>query len=197
MTVVHSYWSSAGYWWRNLVGVNPLIRGSDRIEAAAAVLMALFVIGTVPFVAAAGTAVHEKLSHEFAEQRQNRQQVDATVSADSREAPELYAAPFLTDIQWVFDGLHHRDTIRSEHLVAGEHLTVWVDRHGVRTVRPASSADAVVQAVVTSFGLWAAVLGPAAIALLLLGDRLNRIRYRSWDSELDNLTDDEGRSSSR
>ncbi|MGN7780514.1 Rv1733c family protein [Mycolicibacterium sp. 22603] len=194
---MQSYWSSIGYWWRNLVGVNPLIRGSDRIEAAAVFLMAAFVIGTVPFVAAAGTAVHDGLSHEFADQRHTRRQVEATVSSDSRAAPQLYALPCLTEIHWGFGGTQHHDTIRSEYLVAGEHLTVWVDQDGVRTMRPPSSTDAVVQAVVSALGLWAGLLGPAAMACQLLGNRLNRIRYRLWDSELDDLADDGGRTGSR
>ncbi|MGW0161062.1 Rv1733c family protein [Mycobacterium sp. NPDC003323] len=193
---MQSNWGALGYWWRSVAGLNPLIRRSDRIEAAAAVLMAVLVIGAVPFVAAVGTAAHDGLSHEFATQRQTRQQVNATVSSDSRESPQLYDAPFVTEIRWEFSGVIHRDTIRSERLVAKDHLTVWVDEHGARTLRPASSADAVVQAAVAAVGLWIAVLGPAATAWLLLKNRLNRARQRAWDRELHDLADDGGRTNS-
>lgn len=183
-----------GAWTRRLVGHNPLVRTADRVEAAITLLIALIAMLAVPIAAAAGTAIHERLVDEFAQERLSRKQVDATASAESREVPQMYAQPFLTEISWEVDGLIHTEVLRTGYLGAGEHLVLWVDEAGNRTIRPPTDADAVVQAAGAACGLWAASLAPAAVVWLSLRGSLNRSRSRAWDRELDDLVDDEGRS---
>lgn len=183
-----------GAWSRRLVGGNPLVRTSDRVEAAATLLVALLAMLAMPIAAAAGTAIHENLVNEFAQERLSHQRVDATASADSREVPELYAKPYLTEISWEVHGLAHSETIRTGQLRAGEHLALWVDEAGNRTMAPPSNVDAAVQAAGAACGLWAMALAPAAAVWLLLRRRLTRARWTAWDRELGELADDDGRS---
>lgn len=190
---MQTYSGSLGWWFRRLAGNNPLLRISDRIEAGAVALMAVLAIATIPFAAAAGTAVHDSFDHQFAAARLARQQVDAFAVAESRVAPQLHAMQHVTDIQWQFKGATHNETIRSDLLRKGDRLTIWVDESGARTIRPPSSTDAVVQAAGAAMLLWMAGLTPAMAAFLLLRDRLNRARARAWDSEFEGLSGDGGR----
>lgn len=121
-----------GAWTRRLVGHNPPVRTADRVQAAITLLIALVAMLAVPIAAAAGTAIHERLVDEYMQERLSRKQVDATAtaSAESREVPQMYAQPQLTEISWEVDGLAHTDVLRTEHLRAREHLTLWVDDEG-------------------------------------------------------------------
>lgn len=150
-----------GAWSRRLVGRNPLVRGTDRVEAAATLLIALLALLAVPIAAAAGTSIHETLSAEFAQERLSRTQIEATVSADSREVRQMYTKPYLTEIRWEVAGLAHAEALRTDRLRAGERVTLWVDKAGTRTIAPPSDADAVVQAAGAACGLWGAALAPA------------------------------------
>lgn len=177
------------YYRKCLAGTNPLVRRTDRIEAAAVVVSILFAVMILPFAAAAGTAIHDVLSHKFADAQLTRHQVEATVSADSRDAPDLYSLPYLTDIRWEFRGSAHSEVVRTARLAAGDHLTLWVDGAGERTMRPPSTEDAAVQAVVAAAGLWLATVAVACLALVVLRHRLNHARSVAWDSDLDDLVD--------
>lgn len=182
-----------GAWSRRLVGRNPLVRRADRVEAMATLLIALLAMLALPIAAAAGTAIHESLANEFTQERLSHRQVDATVSADSREVPQMYGKAYLTEISWEVDGLARTETLRTGQLRAGEHFDLWADEAGNRTMKPPSDADAVVQAAGAACGLWAASVAPAAAVWLLLRRRLTRARWAAWDRELGDMADDDGR----
>lgn len=48
---------------------NPLVRGTDRLEAVVMLLAVTVSLLTIPFAAAAGTAVHDSRSHVYAYRR--------------------------------------------------------------------------------------------------------------------------------
>lgn len=58
---------------------NPLVRGTDRLEAVVMLLAVTVSLLTIPFAAAAGTAVHDSRSHVYAHQAQTRHPATATV----------------------------------------------------------------------------------------------------------------------
>ncbi|GAA2568774.1 Rv1733c family protein [Mycolicibacterium diernhoferi] len=178
---------------RCLLGTNPLVRTSDRVQATAELLIAALALLTVAIAAAVATAVHDDAAHELAAQRLVRQQIFATVSADSQDTSQPFAESSVTEIRWEFGGKAHTDTIRTERLRAGDRLTVWVDAEGERTLAVPSDADAAILAIVTALAVWTAVLTPAAVLLLWLRNSLNRARSTAWDRELDGLADGGGR----
>lgn len=179
--------------WSRLWAGNPLVRVSDRIEAAATVLVVFLAIVAVPLAAAAGTAVHDDLARTFAADRATRHEVDAVAVQDSRVVAQPYERPYLTEIRWDFSGSTHREEIRTGEMRAGDHVTVWVDDAGNRTQRALSDEDAAAQAVIAALALWAAVAGSATAAWVILRMRLNHVRFRAWDRELDDLADNGGR----
>lgn len=58
---------------------NSLVRGTDRLEAVVMLLAVTVSLLTIPFAAAAGTAVHDSRSHVYAHQAQTRHPATATV----------------------------------------------------------------------------------------------------------------------
>ena len=172
---------------------NPLVRTSDRIEAVATLLVFLVAILAAPVAGFVGTAVYDDLSHRFAADRLNRQEVMAAATGDSILAPREYEEPFLTPIRWQAAGSDNTEEVRTYRMQAGEQLTIWVDTAGNRAKKLLTNHNAATEAVLTAFGLWFATVGVAAAAWIVLRIRLNRLRYASWDRELDDLADDGGR----
>ena len=182
-----------GGWLRRLDRRNPLVRGNDRIEVVAALLVFIVVILAAPVSGSVGTVFYDNLKDRSAADRLTRHEVVATVADDSYVAPQPYEKPFLTPIQWELGATVHTDEVRTDRMKAGEQLNVWIDSEGKRTKNPLSDQDAATEAVVTAFGLWFATVGIAAAAWTMVRLRLNRRRYADWDRELDDLVDNGGR----
>jgi hypothetical protein len=178
-----------GGWLRRLVSRNPLVRASDRVEAAAVLLVVVVALLAAPIAGAAGTSIYDILSHRFAAIASTRQEVPATVTHDSTLAPKTYEKPFLTAVRWDFHGAVHTDEVRTDQMKAGQKLRIWVDTAGDRTVKPLTNENAATEAVVSAFGLWFAAAGIASVAWMVLRLRLNRSRYADWDRALDDLAD--------
>jgi hypothetical protein len=190
---MQTFTPSLGSWLRRLSARNPLVRTSDRIEAAAMLLVFVVALLATPVAGALGTATYDNLTDRFAADRLNRQEVTATATDDSILAPRAYEEPFLTPIRWQFAGNDYTEEVRTYRMKAGEQLTIWIDTEGNRTKKPLTDENAATEAVVTAFGLWFATVGVAAAAWTILRIRLNRLRYAGWDRELDDLADNGGR----
>jgi hypothetical protein len=65
---------------------NPLIRTSDRIEAAVATLAALLVVVAAACAGVIGTMIHDAETQKFLQQAQTRHAVVATAIDDSKPA---------------------------------------------------------------------------------------------------------------
>ncbi|MEW5808773.1 MAG: hypothetical protein AB1925_04900 [Actinomycetota bacterium] len=187
------YTNTFSVWIRRLLMHHPLVRSSDRVEAASLLLIVVVALFSVPLVGAVGTAVHDSLSHTFAAQRAERQQVEATVTGDSRVTAQAYDNPYLSPIQWQFNGITHTDEVRTAKMNAGDHLTIWVDSTGERRAAPLSDRDAAVQAVIAAVSLWFTVVGVAVGGWAIVRMRLDRGRYAEWDRDLRGLADNDGR----
>jgi len=76
--------------WRfvRMFGRNPLVRISDRVEAAVLGLAIVVWLLAAPVAGAVGTAVHDSRSHLNAEQAQTRHAVTATVTDTTDPAAE-------------------------------------------------------------------------------------------------------------
>ncbi len=182
-----------GLWFRRLLTRHPLVRLSDRIEAASLLLILVVALLAVPVAGAAGTAVHDDLVHSFAAQRAERQQIEATVLRDSRPAAQAYENPYVTPIQWQFNGATHTADVRTPKRKAGEHVSIWIDSGGNRTPQPPTDHDAAVQAVIAAMAVWSMAVGSTVTGWAVLRLRLDRSRYSAWDRDLDDLADNGGR----
>jgi hypothetical protein len=77
---MQAFTPSLGSWLRRLSARNPLVRGSDRVEAGAILLVLIVALLAAPVAGALGTATFDNLTHRFAADRLNRQEVMATVA---------------------------------------------------------------------------------------------------------------------
>ncbi|MBX7450515.1 hypothetical protein GR927_21235 [Mycolicibacterium sp. 3033] len=182
-----------GVWIQRLAAVNPLIRATDRWEAALLSVVAAVAIGSIPVAGAVGTATYDRLSHTYAAERSLRHEVTATARADSREVPQTYGSTHVTSVTWSFGGIGHADDIDTPLLNAGDQVPLWVDGDGNHSAPVPSDTDAAVQAVITASGLWMALAGIAAAAYATARMALDRMRSAAWDRELDDLADNGGR----
>ena len=69
-------------WWVRLLGRNPLVRSSDRIEVMVLSLAVLLTVVAVPIGGAIGTFVYDAHTRVYAEEAQTRHQVTATAIED-------------------------------------------------------------------------------------------------------------------
>ena len=182
-----------GLWLRRLLARNPLVRASDRVQAAAVLVILIVALLAVPVAGAVGTEVYDDLVHTFGAAQRDRHEVQAVATRDSVARPQELELRFLTPIQWQSAGAAHTDDVRTGRMKIGEQLMIWVDNAGSRTTEPLTDKDAAAQAIVAAFLLWSGAVGVATTAWAMLGMRLNRARYRDWDRELDDLADNDGR----
>jgi hypothetical protein len=181
---------NAGTWIRRLATHGPLVRTSDRIEAAVALLVLILVLFAVPVAGALGTTAYDTRAHEYAAQRLTSHRVDAITTDGSSPSKMRYQDAFVTPVQWQFAGKQHIDTIRTPvRLKPGDHKPVWVDAAGNRTVAPLTDRDAAIDAVSIAIASWIAVAGAGAAVLIVVHSRVNRRRYAGWDRELEDLAD--------
>ncbi|MDY6997537.1 MAG: hypothetical protein SW019_13120 [Actinomycetota bacterium] len=175
-----------GVWMQRLVGKNPLVRRSDRVETATILLAFVVAVLAVPVAGAVATAVHDDLAHTYAVQRSDRTEVAATVTEDSVSTSQVSDSA-RTRIRWEFGGATHDDEVRTANLRAGDHVTIWVDPAGRRVPEPLTDEDAISQAVVVALSGWFVVVGAGVAGWAVVRTRLDHARYDAWDRELDGL----------
>lgn len=181
---------NAGTWIRRLATRGPLVRTSDRVEAAVGLLVLVLVILVVPIAGALGTTAYDTRTHEYAAQRLTSHRVEAIATDGSSPNKMRYQDAFVTSIRWQFAGKEHVDTIRTPvKLEPGDHQPIWVDAAGNRTVAPLTDRDAAIDSVSIAIASWLAVAGVGAAVLVAVHSRANRRRYADWDRELEDLAD--------
>jgi hypothetical protein len=180
----------AGAWIRRLATHGPLVRTSDRVEAAVSLLILVIVVLALPVAGAIGTTTHDSRAREYAALRLTSHQVDAIATDDSIPGKLRYQDTYTTPLQWQFAGRHHSGTIRTRAMMKpGDRKQIWVDAAGNQTVAPLTDRDAAIDAVGAAVASWAVVAGAGATAMVVLRYQLNRRRYAAWDRELEDLAD--------
>lgn len=175
-------------WLLQALGRNPLVRSSDRIEAALTVLAYLVAVLAVPVACAVGTAVHDSQTTYLTEARAARDQVMATVTADSVALDAPYSAGTLTAVHWTTGFDTHADCVYSQQWrKAGDTMTIWVDHLGSLTSPPPNPSETVLAAVMMALMVWAGAAAAVAAMVALVRYRLNQRRYYSWERELEQL----------
>jgi hypothetical protein len=157
-------------WLARLVGRNPLVRRSDRLEtlAAAMVPMVLAISGA----AALGMAVKDSVASTFARQAISRHHITATASTGADLHVVGESQTFDTTARWLAaDGVHVGTVTAPKMVRAGAPVDFWVDKDGTVTVLS-----------------WMAV----AATLGALRRRLDRDRYTGWDHALRSLAGTDG-----
>jgi hypothetical protein len=187
--MMQTFTFSLGSLLRRLSARNPLVRVSDRLEATTLLIVFAVALFAAPVAGAVGTGTYDNVKHAFAVDRINSREVSATVTAESTLAPRAYEDPFLTPIQWQFEGAVHTGQVRTTYMKTGDRMTIWIDTKGDRKMSPLTDQDAATQAILAALGLWFAAVVVAIASWAALRARLDRSRHAAWDRELHDLLD--------
>jgi len=172
-----------------VLGRNPLVRTSDRVEAATLVLAVMVSVLAAPAAAAIGTTVHESMSHRYTEQAQTRHTVTATVINDrAADRPPSPKKMITVDARWVVGGREYIGPVDAQPTVnTGDRIDLWVDNDGHRVDKPPPVSNAATDAALAAVGIWSSVAAAAATLFAVTRLLLDRFRATAWQHDIDNL----------
>jgi hypothetical protein len=172
-----------------VLGRNPLVRTSDRVEAAMLVLAVMVTILAAPVAAAIGTTVHESMSHRYTEQAQTRHTVTATVINDrATDRPPSPKKMLTVDARWVVGGHEYIGQVEAQPTVnTGDHIDLWVDNDGHQVDKPTPVSNPATDAVLAAVAIWSSVAVAAAALFAVTRLVLGRVRATAWQHDIDNL----------
>jgi hypothetical protein len=185
-----------GLWWLRALSRNPLVRRSDRIEAAVRILAVVVAVVAVPIAAAVGTSVHDARARLYAEEAQSRHQVVATATDDGAIVPEGKTIVFVADTAWSDGGKTHSGVVEwsGRQAEVGDHQTIWVNNEGEFVGPPPPSSRADAEGVTAALAVWVGVAGTLATLAYVVRRRLDHWRYAEWDREIGSARGNYGRS---
>ena len=171
-----------------LLGRDPLIRTSDRIEALALVLAVVISLIAVPIAAAVGTEIHDSRRLVYAEQIHTHHTVTATITADNSAQEDWPINTVTVTARWSVNGSEHTDEAKATSTAkTGDPIEIWVDQNGAQTPVPTPTAFAAVEAVTGAFIIWMCVAAAAATLFYITRAMCHRVRLTGWQHDLDRL----------
>jgi hypothetical protein len=171
---------------------NPLVRNSDRIEAAVVPLAALFVIVAIACAGVLGTLAHDVEARRYLEEAKTRHTVVVTAVGDSTPGTIPQRASSNVAVRWRANGVDHAELIAWDQPVkAGEPLMIWVGTDGNRVDAPTPPALAGANAALTAAVSWWIMFLIAAMTVGAARARAARMRNTQWDRDIRCLVDDE------
>jgi hypothetical protein len=122
--------TSVSYWLNRIAGRNPLVRGTDRIQAWVIILAALITVLAIPVACAIGTSVYDARVRFYAEEAKHRHAVTATALENS--TVDVGRGPadvsFFVRASWTDAGSDHIDVVKwADVATAGDQADIWVD----------------------------------------------------------------------
>jgi hypothetical protein len=177
---------------------NPLMRTSDRIEAAVATLAGLLVVVAAACAGVIGTMIHDTETQNYLEQARTRHALVANAVDDSKPAasPETTVSTVLA--RWQVNGVDHADSLGWGYTVkAGDPLQIWVDDDGNRVDQPTPIARAAMDALTAAVVGWSIMALAAAQVVATVRAHIHRMRDAQWEREIRCLIHDDGGQSNR
>lgn len=165
-----------------VLGRNPLLRPSDRLEALVVLVAIVAALVAVPVAGVVGAATYGALDRSYAQQARERHPVRAQVI----DAHPAVLGVAVAQVRWTVPGGEQRSAVLGlvDRVRPGEAVDIWVDAAGNPTAPPApawhavgAAAGAVVLTLLTA---------SAALALLLAAvvHQLDRSREARWERDL-------------
>lgn len=169
-------------WWVRVLGRNPLVRPSDRIEVLVLSLAVVFTIAAMPVVATIGMSVHDARTRLYAEEAQTRHQVTATAIEDAVIEFEPNTIWITARASWNADGRDHVGIVKwPSDVKRGDQQAIWVDSAGASVPEPPPPSRADSDAIGVALSMWFGVVAAAAGLVYLVRRRLDHLRSCQWD----------------
>jgi beta-lactamase regulating signal transducer with metallopeptidase domain len=170
-----------------LLGRDPLVRTTDRIEALVFVLAVVVSLLAAPISAAVGTAVYDSSRHIYAEQAHTRHTVTATVT-DVPASQILRSGTTTVSARWIAGGAAHTGAVKTQSTTkTGDTIEIWVDNTGAQVPAPTPTSRAAAEAAMGALVMWICVAAIAATLFTATRAVCDRIRFTQWQHDLDNL----------
>ncbi|WP_433509741.1 Rv1733c family protein [Nonomuraea sp. CA-143628] len=165
---------------------NPLRRRSDRLESALVLAVLLLVLASLWPAVLAGRATYQSVLRD--QQGHSRVRIMATLSQDAPGAiapfTEIPTAEPRAMARWTFHGTPRSHLVPvSPSAKAGSVVPVWVDAAGTLATPPADKAELVGRGLATGALIVLATALPAMSLFLGARRRMNRARYRQWETD--------------
>lgn len=172
---------------------NPLMRKSDRIEAALIPLAVFLVILAVAGAGVLGTLAHDIEARRYLDETRTRHTVTATAVEDSTPGPGSASGNSKVVVRWRASGVDRSKLISwGEAVRARTPLQIWVDAEGYQVEAPRPPSLAGANAVLAGAVAWWILFLVAEVSVGAVRSRLSRIRDTQWDREIRYLLDDSG-----
>lgn len=182
------------HWWARVLGRNPLVRRSDRIEVLVLCLAALIAVVAVPIAGAIGTHVHEERTQLYAEEAATKHEVIATAAEDGTVVTRPKSITYTAETTWSDYGTWHHDTVTwPESVKDGDQQYIWVNQVGDYVEPPPPPGRADSEALGAGLAVWLGAAGASAALVYLVRCRLDRWRYAVWDREIYAAYNNDGR----
>lgn len=180
-------WSPvAQFWLRHFVcfSRSPLVRRSDRLEAAARIMALMVALVLIAPAAAFGTSVYDQQTQVAARQSAEWHTVAATAVDNSVVVSRVGAAGFRTHVRWRVGGADHDAWfVGPQNLRIGDQTSMWVNRRGEYVGPPQTRGQASGAAFGAAALLWLGLAGGLFVMVQTLRGWLDHKRYRTWAAE--------------
>ena len=173
-------------WLVHALSRNRLVRGSDRLEACAVLMVLAVALLVIPVAQRVGDETYADRMQQISRQHQSRHSVEAIATADSGSpAPRRFGAPVTVRVEWR-EGVHRRsEVVESPSFVKAKMpVTVWLDDAGAVVSAPDREADAQTVATNRAWASWFGIVGLCALLAFAIRRCLDLYRAASWQREL-------------
>lgn len=178
--------------WRvaRLVGRNPLLRRSDRVEALVVALAMFASLLAIPVTGVVAATVYGARERLYVQESHERHRVTATINDTMLEG----SGTSVVRATWPGPTGERTGTFELARAAkAGQSFEIWVGKDGKAGFPPTPKWHAVFDAVVTA-GAALLIAGFAVLTLVaFVCSRLNRARDCAWEREIRSLVEDGGR----
>ncbi|HKI39412.1 MAG: hypothetical protein P4L48_16340 [Mycobacterium sp.] len=178
--------------WRvaRLVGRNPLLRRTDRVEALVVLVALLASLLTIPLTGVLGVAVYGARERLYVLESHERHRVTATVTDTLLDGSDVT----VVRAKWPGPVGERTGTFElASSARAGQAFEIWVGKDGKAGFPPTPKWHAVFDAVMMA-GVALVIAGFALLSLVAVVHlRLNRARDSAWEREIRSLVEDGGR----
>ena len=167
------------------LGRNPLVRGTDRLEALAFFAVLVLAVLALPLAARAGDAIYDAGVRTATEQAATRHAIVATAVDSSPGVQADFDGPSYVRAQW-HEGtrLRSEEVVTSISVIAGDSMKIWLDDTDEVVAAPLTPDDAKLSAAGAAASTWVALVACAAFVAFLVRRGLDRARDRAWEREL-------------
>ncbi len=179
--------------WRiaRIVGRNPLLRRSDRIEALVVLLSLTAMLLTIPLTGVVGAAFYSARERFYIQEAHERHRVTATVTDTLLDG----SGASVVRAKWTAPAGECTGTLQlATPAKVGQTFGIWVGKDGNAAFPPTPKWHAVFDAVIMAGVALLIVCSALASLVAIVYSRLNRARDAAWERGIRSLVEDGGRS---